>query len=355
MTSCRVSGYRESGRSPTVESMLRARPQGTRSVVPGRLPGLAFVVVGTGAAYLTHRAVPVVSALTAAVLLGVLAGNLSWVTRFTDPGSRWATGKLLRTGVVLLGLQLAVGQVLELGAGTIVAVVLTVAIGFLGTLALGRLLGVSRGLSILVATGFSICGASAIAAMEGVVRRRDEDVATAIALVTLYGSLAIVAVPLCAPGLGLTGVEVGQWAGLSVHEVAQVVAAASPAGAAAVAAAAVVKLSRVVLLAPIVAAVGMAERRAAKPDSRQRPPLVPAFVLGFIGMVAIRSIGIVPDPALDAARTLTTLLLAGALFGLGCSVKLRPLVRTGPCALLLGLLSTVLIALVAYASLRVLG
>jgi Flp pilus assembly protein TadB len=87
----------------------------------------------------------------------------------------------------------------------------------------------------------------------------------------------------------------------------------------------------------------------------KRPPLVPLFVLGFLAMVAVRSTGIVPQHALDVAQTLTTLLLAGALFGLGCAVKVGPLIRTGPRALLLGLLSTLLIGAVAYATLTWLG
>ena len=306
---------------------------------------------GIGAAYVVNLAVPALSALTVAVVLGVLAGNVPITPSTCEPGLQWATRRLLRVGVVLLGLQLAVGRILDLGAGTIIAVVVTVAVGFLGTLGLGKLIKTPRGLSVLVATGFSICGASAIAAMESVVKRRDSDVATGIALVTIYGGLAIVAVPLVAPLIGLQGVDLGQWAGLSVHEVAQVVAAASPAGAAAVATAVVVKLSRVVLLAPMVATVSFFERRKTEPVAGKRPPLVPLFVLGFLVCVGIRSIGIVPRPVLDVASNATTLLLAGALFGLGAGVRVRALVRTGGRALLLGLASTLLLGLVAFGAL----
>lgn len=318
-------------------------------------PGLVVVAAGVAVSVLVNQALAAVSSLTAAVVLGVLAGNLPVIPESARDGLRWATKRLLRAGVVLLGLQLAVTQVLALGAGTITAVVLTVGIGFLGTIALGRLLRVPRGLTLLVATGFSICGASAIAAMEGVVKRRDTDVATAVALVTLYGGLAIVAIPMLGSWFGMTGIELGQWAGLSVHEVAQVVAAASPAGAAAVATAAVVKLTRVVLLAPMVASVSVAERRRRAGEDGRRPPIVPLFVLGFLAMVALRTTGIVPQQILDGARTTTTMLLAGALFGLGSAVKISALVRTGPRALLLGLLSTVLVAGVAFCSLALLG
>jgi uncharacterized integral membrane protein (TIGR00698 family) len=191
--------------------------------------------------------------------------------------------------------------------------------------------------------------------MEGVTDRRDEDVATAVALVTLYGGLAIVAVPTVGGLLGLHGVALGTWAGLSVHEVAQVVAAATPAGAAAVAAAVVVKLSRVVLLAPMVAAVGLVERRRGPVTEGRRPPVVPLFVIGFLVLIAVRSTGVLPAGVLTVTSTATTLLLAGALFGLGTTVRIPALVRTGPKALLLGLCSTVLVASVAFATLHLFG
>lgn len=260
--------------------------------------------------------------LIAALVLGVLVGGRL-------PDLTGVTRKLLRTGVVLLGLQLPVVQLLNLGPGVLVAILATVSVTFFGTVALGRRLGLPRGLYILVASGFSICGASAIAAVEGRVDREDEHVATSVALVTLYGTLAMIALPL------LNGSP--QWIGLSVHEVAQV-AAAAPAGGLATAMA--VKLGRVALLAPIVAGVG----------GRGAPP-VPGFLLGFLALMLVSPL--VPPAVRDVAGTATTVVLAAALFGLGTSVRLKTLVRTSPRALLLGLLSTLLVCGTGYLSLRV--
>ncbi|MFI7672114.1 YeiH family protein [Actinophytocola sp. NPDC049390] len=323
------------------------------------VPVLTAVGVTAGAVALSfavNLALPVVSALTAAVVLGVLAGSTPVLPAASRPVIARFTKKMLRIGVVLLGLQLALPAVLDLGAGVIVAVILVVAVTFLATVWLGRLLGLSRGLSLLVGTGFSICGASAVAAMEDVVERDDSDVATAVALVTLYGGLAIAAVPLIGGRLGQTPRETGAWSGLAVHEVAQVVAAATPAGAAAVTLAVVVKLSRVVLLAPMVALVSVHERRrTARTGDGSRPPLVPLFVLGFLAAAVVRSMDVLPTVALDVAKVACTLLLAGALFGLGCGVRLGSLVRTGGRALLLGLLSTLVIGTTSFIALAVLG
>jgi uncharacterized integral membrane protein (TIGR00698 family) len=343
---------------PGPDAEPRPGPPSPPSPPARHWPGLAAAVVGTAVAVAVNRFAPAVSALTVAVVLGVAVGGL--LPASTAPGLRWATKRLLRVGVVLLGLQLGVGDLFGLGLPTVLAVVVTVLTAFGGTLLLGRLLRVPRGLRLMVATGFSICGASAIAAMESVGDADDDEVATAVTLVTLYGSLAIVLVPLLGHALGLDPAQLGAWAGVSVHEVAQVVAAASPFGAAAVGIAVLVKLTRVVLLAPMVAAVSIARRRGERQrgertDAGRRPPLVPLFVVGFLALVLVRSTGLVPDAVLGAARTTTTVLFAAALFGLGSGVRIGRLVRTGRRGLALGALSTVLVALVGFAALSVAG
>lgn len=331
---------------PTTSERTRRTP---RTLVPG----LLLAAAGTAASFAVGSAVPAVSALTVAVVLGVGAGPFLPAT--ARAGLDWATRRFLRLGVVLLGLQLGLAQVAGLGPGLVLAVVATVLVAFGGTLLLGRLLGVSRGLTLLVATGFSICGASAIAAMDSVSDTDREDVATGVGLVTLYGSAAIALIPLAGTAMGLAPEALGAWAGVSVHEVAQVVAAASPAGAAAVSVAVVVKLTRVVLLAPMVAGVSVAERRRRGAAGGRRPPLVPLFVLGFLAMMLVRTSGLVPQAVLSAAQVLTTLLFAAALFGLGSAVRVGRLLRTGRRGLVLGALSTVLVALTGLAALAVAG
>jgi uncharacterized integral membrane protein (TIGR00698 family) len=308
---------------------------------------------GAVVAMAVNRFVPALSALTVAVLIGVLVGGV--LPAVASGGLQWATRAFLRAGVVLLGLQLSLVEVLRLGPGMLAVVVVTVVVAFAGTLGLGRLVGVSPGLGLMVATGFSICGASAIVAMDSVARSRKEDVATAVTLVTIYGGAAIGVVPFL--GVQVFGLEpetVGMWAGLSVHEVAQVVAAASPVGAAAVGTAVVVKLTRVVLLAPMVAGMGLIERRAGGAGGK-RPPVVPLFVVGFLVMLLLRSADVVPGLVLAGAKEVSTVLLAAAMFGLGTSVRVRSLLRTGRRGLLLGLLSTVLVGAVSLIALSVLG
>ncbi len=315
-------------------------------------PGLLLVAVCTVAAAAVAGAFSTVSTLVIAVIIGALVGNLGLATPTTQPGLTFAAKRVLRVGVVLLGLRLSLSDVSSLGPRGVAVVALTVAVTFFGTQAIGRRLGLSRDLSLLVATGYSICGASAIAAVEGSTDADEEEVAAAIGLVTLFGSLAIIALPLLAGPAGLTDEQFGAWAGASVHDVAQVAATASAGGASVVAVAMVVKLTRVVLLSPIVVGVNLQRRRAADAHisdrASGRPPLMPLFVAGFMAMVVLRSTDLLPAPVIDGARAVEGWLLAAALVGLGAGVRLDRLRRLGPLPLVLGLAAWVLVAAVSY-------
>ena len=235
-------------------------------------------------------------------------------------------------------------------------VVAVVAITFFGTRWAGRRLGISDDLSLLVATGFSICGVSAIAAANGVIDADEDEVAFSVALVTLCGTLAIVTLPPLRGPLGLDDEQFGAWVGASVHDVAQVVATSSTAGSVALATAIVVKLTRVMLLAPLIAGIAVQHRRgdAAPTDTpdEDRPPIVPPFIVAFVAMVALASLGVIPDRALVRIDDLRTVLLGMALFALGTRVNVGRLRQIGARPLVLGLASWLLIAVVAYAGVR---
>ena len=266
------------------------------------------------------------------------------------PGLALASGTLLRLGIVVLGFELVLQDMLALGARGLVVVVAVVVATFFGTRWAGKRLGVSDGLSLLVATGFSICGVSAIAAARGVADADEEEVTYAIALVTLCGSLAIVVLPAVNRILGLDDHDYGIWVGASVHDIAQVVATSSAVGGVAVATAIVVKLTRVLLLGPLVAWIAWRRGRRAG-TSRFR--FVPLFVLAFVGAAALRSADLVPSRMLPVLADTKILLLAVALFAVGARVELRRLLAVGGRPLVLGLSSWAIVAAVAYAGVSV--
>lgn len=339
--------------SPAAAAAHRLDPAAVRSSARRLAPGLAAIGLATALAFGVQALVPGLGATSVAVVIGALAANLGLHRAVLHPGSAFAARRLLRIGVVLLGLQLSLRDLVGLGLPGLAVVVVTVTATFFGTQALGRAWGVGRARSLLVATGFSICGASAVGAMRDVAGADEEDAGVAIALVTLCGSLAILVLPALRGPLGLDVVSFGQWVGASVHDVGQTVATANRVPGA-LTTAVVVKLSRVVLLAPLVAGVALARRRSADPsvDGARRPVPVPLFVVGFLASIALASTGWVPAGALAVAKGVQQVLLVAALVGLGAGIHWRVLRRTGGRALALGLASWVIVAAVAYAGVR---
>jgi uncharacterized integral membrane protein (TIGR00698 family) len=320
-------------------------------------PGLAAAAVALVVAWGVHSLVPAVPILTMCVLLGVVVAQIPRARPAVDgalaPGLTLSAKRLLRIGVVLLGLKLSLIDVAGLGWLTVVVVVAILAATFVVTWALGRWARLPGDQPLLLAAGFSICGASAIGAMSAVTRDRGRDAATPVALVTLCGTAAIAILPPLASALGLTDMQFGAWTGASVHDVGQVVATAQTAGASALAIAIVVKLTRVVMLAPVVAITSLVIRRRGG-DVGARPPIVPLFVVGFLVAVVLRTVVPIPETVLGAADLLQTVLLGLALFGLGTGIRFEKLVRTGGRAVAVGLASWIFIAVVSLGAVQLL-
>lgn len=313
---------------------------------------VAFAVAGV--ALVISTAAPLLGPLLVALVIGVVAANTPGVSRYVVGTAPRFDKFLLRSGIVLLGLKVVASEVLALGAGGLAVVLGTVVATFAATQVAGRLLGLERDLVTLIAAGFSICGAAAVAAVESSIRARPKDVALAIALVTVFGTLMIGSVPALGQLLGLSDQEIAVWAGASIHEVAQVVAAASLIGAGtatALAAATTVKLARVVLLVPVQL---VSARLCHAPGARRSGPVVPLFLVGFLVAVAVRSTGVLSQGVLDVASDVTILLLAAAMFGLGTGIVARQLWPIPIRALALAAMSTVVASTVSLALIVVL-
>ncbi|MEE2523081.1 putative sulfate exporter family transporter [Pseudarthrobacter sp. J75] len=328
------------------------------------LPGLACAALSLVVAFAVHAAVPALPAMTVAVALGLLAANLpptaTVISGRARPGLDFAGKSLMRGGIVMLGLKVGIVDVLDLGWASLGLITAVVLAGFGGTYFISRLFRLAPQVSLLIATGFSICGASAIGAMADARRIRQADTVLPVALVTLCGTLAIGVLPLLIHPLGLDPHTFGAWTGASVHDVGQVVATAQTAGTAALAVAVVVKLTRVLLLAPMIAAASLEQRWVARREAKRAaapgdstvptgpvklPPLMPLFIVGFLAMVALRSSGILGEGWLEAGAALQDILLGAALFGLGSAVRIRTLLHTGGPALAAAMLSWLLLAL----------
>lgn len=264
------------------------------------------------------------SSMLAAILVGIITTNVVRIPERFSTGIAFCSRRVLRTGVVLLGFGVGVTDIVKLGwdaFGIAVAVVFcALAAGVLA----GRAMGLSREQSLLTSAGCAICGAAAVAGVEGTLQKsKQHEVATAIAIVVAYGTAMIFIGPLVASALNFDTRDTGVFLGASIHEVAHVVAAGGIAGGGALTIAVIVKLARVLMLAPIMVGLSVVERKnATTGDSSDTklPPIMPLFVAGFIAAVAVRSTGILPTSVLHILDQVKTWFFLVAMVALGTGV-----------------------------------
>jgi len=314
------------------------RPSPVHAAVPGLLLAAAVAAAASAGARLTWLQEHGVSALTLAIAMGLAAGNLlpgAAVAASAD-GLNLAKQRLLRAGIVLYGLRLTFQDIGHVGlAGVAVdAAVLCSTFGLaclLGT----RLFGLSRPAALLIGAGSAICGAAAVLATEPVVRGKPEDVAVAVATVVGFGSVAMFLYPAASHLLALPEAAYGLWAGSTIHEVAQVVAAGHAVGDAAADIAVIAKMVRVMMLAPFLLALSAWNARGT-PAAARAPVTIPWFALGFVALAGVRSLDVLPAPALALAGSVDAALLAVAMAALGLATRLSAMKAAGFRPLALG-------------------
>ncbi|MBT2503737.1 YeiH family protein [Curtobacterium sp. ISL-83] len=331
----------------------------SRPAVTAALPGVALAVLIGIAATLIGRAVPVAGGPVPAVVIGALVG---WLVRRRrsgelgglQPGAKFASSRVLQFAVVLLGAQLSLGEVLRIGGQTLPVMLSTLAVCLLGAWGIGRLLNVSRMLRTLIGVGTGICGASAIAAVTPVVGAVGADVAYAMSTIFLCNIAAVFVFPIIGHALGLSQHAFGVFAGTAVNDTSSVVATATIYGTQATNTAVVVKLVRTLMIIPIV--IGLAGLEARRTALEERAPatgsrsgirvlrLVPWFLIGFLVVVLLRTVGVLPAAAAPGFSTAATFLITVALAAIGLSTDFGALRRAGFRPLLLGVVLWVLVA-----------
>ncbi|AGL16422.1 YeiH family protein [Actinoplanes sp. N902-109] len=285
--------------------------------------------------------VPLVGGPVLAVAGGVL---LSPLTRrraaALHPGLDVAKGPVLQLSVVLLGAQMSLGEVITTGAGSLPVLLGTLVVCLLLAQVAGKWLGVPRDLRTLIGVGTGICGASAIAATTPAIRARGADVAYAISTIFLFNVAAVLTFPVLGHLLGLSQHAFGLFAGTAVNDTSSVVAAAGVYGQDAVQYAVVVKLTRTLMIIPIVLVLTvLTRRRENRPGTtgaRVAGSLVPWFLVAFPAMAALHSAGLVPAAAQAILHQMALLLIAVALAAVGLSTDVAALRRAGLRPLLLG-------------------
>jgi uncharacterized integral membrane protein (TIGR00698 family) len=334
----------------------RARTGRIAATVLPLVPGLALTVTIAVAATIL-RGLPgmsIFSAMILAAIIGMAIRNGFGINERLRAGIGFSMRLPLRTAIVLLGLQLTLAQLASIGSEAFIVVTLSLITTFAFVIAAGRAVRVDYGLTYLLAIGISICGAAAIVAGSSVVRAKDADVFYALGCITLFGTIVMFVYPPLAAASGLAPATFGIWAGASIHEVAQVVGASFQYGQVAGEVGTIAKLTRVLMLAPVVLLLPflMPRRNAGSAAAAKIP--VPWFVFGFVAMVGLSSLVHLSVQITAIAGQVTTFLLAIALAAMGLETDLRLLNSRGFRPLFLAGLGTAFISVFSFLLIRLL-
>ena len=333
--------------------MLTTR--GITRILPGLILATAIGLLAYGVELVEVRVFgyAYLDGLVVAILGGTLFHTFFGLgDRFRD-GVKFSAKIVLEVAIVLLGGTISAAAIASSGLPLIATTVAVVSVTLFASYGIGRMLGLDDKLATLVSCGNSICGNSAIMAAAPAIDARSEDVAASIGFTAVLGIAVVLLLPLCALALGMDDWHYGVVAGLSVYAVPQVLAATAPVGVVSAQIGTLVKLVRVLMLGPVVLAIGL--RYGSKAGGRlPLSLLVPWFIVGFLALMIARSAGLLPDAAVAPLHTVSALLTVVAMAGLGLSVNLRSVFASGGRVLAAGTLSIALLVTLALLAVTVL-
>jgi uncharacterized integral membrane protein (TIGR00698 family) len=315
-----------------------------------------------------------------AIILGMILSNVWSLPKNFGAGIKFSVKKLLPLGIIFLGARLNFLAIVKVGfAGVLLSVIETV-VALAVLLFLAKKMNLPRKLGLLLGVGTAICGGTAIVATAPVIEAEEKDVVFSVATVTLLGLIAMFLLPVLGTVMHLSQKAFGVWAGLSIHQTPQVIAAGFAYGKDAGETATIVKLARVCLLAPVVFLIGIIHARSeaknnggAEKKNINYIHLFPMFVLGFLGMALLRTIGLIPDvtfhlpnatlfgtsnPTLDLAglfENISKYCIVISMAGVGLETKFSAMKQTGAKPFLASLLAALLIGVLILGLIKVLG
>ncbi|EZH67397.1 hypothetical protein DH09_05560 [Bacillaceae bacterium JMAK1] len=259
--------------------------------------------------------------LVLAIIIGIIVKQLVGTPSNAEPGILFSTKTLLRAGIILLGLRLQFEDIFSMGSDLLLYAAITVIIGIGLVVIIGRLFHSSPTPTFLIGAGTGICGASAVAAVGSQLRVKQQDIAIAVAVISITGTLFTLAFTFLYPYLNWTDAQYGLLVGGVLHEIGHVTAASGVASDAAMDAALLIKLTRVLLLVPVVIIIAYVYKRI-NSNSSSTPLPFPWFIVGFLMMSILATYGNLPESIVNPLVHLAYLFIGMAMAGLGLQIKL---------------------------------
>lgn len=325
-------------------------------LLPGLLACVAVAIVAT----LLGTRLPVVGGAVFAIAIGLLIGLVVAALRAPSaamkPGIAFSTKFLLQASIVLLGANLSIGRVIASGARSMPVTIVTLVVVLVAAYVVGRLLGIDRDLRRLLGVGTGICGGSAIAAVSSAIEADGADIAYAMSTIFLFNVIAVLTFPWLGHLMHLSQHAFGLWAGTAINDTSSVVAAGYAYGHDAGDEAVIVKLTRTLLIIPLVGFYAYRRIAAARGSGAvDWWSVLPWFVLFFVAAAAINGFGLIPEAAHAPLQTLALFCITVALAGVGLSADYAKMRSAGLRPLLLGFILWVTIAFSSLGVARLIG
>lgn len=315
-----------------------------KGIYSGFLPGLIVCILIALAGIWLGSLVPIVGAPLFGILIGIMVGNIWRLHPATKPGIVFSSKKILQASIIVLGGSLSLSQIWNTGRDSLWVMLVSLSVALLGAWFIGTKMGISRNLKSLIGVGTGICGGSAIAAIAPIIDANDDEIAFSISIIFLFNVIAVVLFPLVGHLIHLNDHGFGLWAGTAINDTSSVVAASYSYSRAAGDFAVVTKLTRTTMIIPISLIFAFLVVRKSAAKSFKFKQIFPWFILGFIAMAALNTLGFLGPAFPKIAGTAGKYLIVVALAGVGLGANFSKIRKTGLKPILLGLLVWALVA-----------
>ncbi|EKU70904.1 YeiH family protein [Selenomonas sp. F0473] len=306
--------------------------------------GVLYTLVFAIAAYVLGSYFPIVGGPVFGILIGMLFARRRR-PKSVESGIRFTGKKILQYAIILLGFEMDLFHVAEVGAQSLYVMIFTLIAAFGAAFLMGKALGLDRDMTALVGAGTAICGGSAIAAVAPVIGAKDRDVVISIATIFFFNVLAVFIFPAVGHSYGMTDAGFGMWAGTAINDTSSVVAAGYAYSHEAGAYATIVKLTRTLMIVPVCLffALLVSRRKEAREGFSLRR-IFPMFVLYFVAACVANTSGLLPAEVSHALGALGKFAIVMAMSAIGLNTDLASLVKNGLRPLALGLVCWIAVA-----------
>ncbi|WP_373742404.1 MULTISPECIES: YeiH family protein [Jeotgalibaca] len=322
------------------------------------LPGfsLALLLALVARFIQTLLPIPIVSDSLIALFLGILLNNFWKPSKEVTVGLTFTSKKILKFSIILLGASLSIETILTVGRLSLIVMLFTLVTCFGGGYFVGKWLGLNWKLSNMISAGTGICGGSAIAALAPAIDAEDKDIAYAMSATFLFDVIMIILFPIMGRALGLSDIAYGLWTGTAVNDTSSVVAAGYAFSEAAGDFATMVKLTRTLSIIPTVLIFSLINTYSNRKNSvtlktkNEKVNLIslfPWFIIAFVGMSVINSMGFIPLPFSNALKLLSKFLMVSALAAIGMNTDFKEMRKSGLNPMIHGFIISTLVVIVA--------